>query len=177
MKKSQLDHLIRAAADITKQKRFIVIGSQALHAKFPDLPGVFMISNEADIIVESEPRITEWLNAIGADSRFHETYGYYADPVDDKTATLPSGWKKRLVKLPEGDTGGAVAFCLDPHDLAVSKYVARREKDVEFNREMVTRGILEKEQLLTLLELTNVPESMKERIRNNIEADFVAASK
>jgi hypothetical protein len=34
---------------------------------------------------------TEWLNVIGVDSPFHESFGYYADPVDHKTATLPKG--------------------------------------------------------------------------------------
>jgi len=30
-----------------------------------------------------------------------------------------------------------VGLCLDPHDLAIAKYVAGREKDLEFNRELV----------------------------------------
>lgn len=43
---------------------------------------------------------TELLNAIGQDSQIHETYRYYADPVDEETAILSQGWKERLVKLP-----------------------------------------------------------------------------
>jgi len=174
MKKSQLDHILRAASRITEEKQFIVIGSQSLHAKFPDLPDLLVTSMEADIIVKGKPFVTEWLNAIGADSPFHETFGFYADPVDESAATLPDGWKERLVTLEPGDTNGAVALCLDPHDLAISKYVARREKDIEFNRGMATRGMVDKARLLELLEITNVPAAAKVRIRQYIELDFQA---
>ncbi len=30
------------------------------------------------------------------------------------------------------NTGGAIGWCLDPHDLAFSKLAARREKDLAF---------------------------------------------
>ena len=36
MKKQQVDHVLRAAGRITGQKRFIIIGSQALHGRHPD---------------------------------------------------------------------------------------------------------------------------------------------
>jgi len=71
---------------------------------------------------------TEWLNAIGMDSPFHVTYGYFADPVDERTAVLPSGWRGRLVNLPPGDTEGARGLCLEPHDLAIAKYVAHARR-------------------------------------------------
>jgi hypothetical protein len=47
---------------------------------------------------------------------------------------------------PAGDTAGVSGLCLDPHDLAIAKYVARREKDIVFNRELATRGVVEREQ-------------------------------
>lgn len=50
--------------------------------------------------------VTEWLSAIGQDSPFHEEFGYYADPVEEGTATLPAGWKGRLVNLAPGHTDG-----------------------------------------------------------------------
>ena len=88
MKKSQLDHLLRAARRITRSDQFIVIGSQSLHGRFPDLADELCVSVEADLIARNARERTEWLNAIGADSPFHETFGYYADPVDEKTAVL-----------------------------------------------------------------------------------------
>ncbi len=172
MKKQQLDHILRAAGRITGEKQFIIIGSQALHAKFADLPDEIVMSAEVDLIAKAHPSRTEWLNAIGQDSPFHEQFGYYADPVDEKTAILPKGWKSRLVNLPAGDTEGVHALCLDPHDLAISKYVARREKDVVFTRELARPGIVKEKQLLALLAVTAVSEELRKRIGDDIAADF-----
>lgn len=172
MKKHQLDHVLRAAGRITKVKQFIVIGSQSLHGKYPDLPDELVASAEVDLIAKGEVSRTEWLNIIGQDSPFHQEFGYYADPVDEHTAVLPKGWKSRLVSLPPGDTEGVKALCLEPHDLVIAKYVARREKDITFNRELARRGIVTAKRLLQLLETTPVEASVRERVRRDIEHDF-----
>ena len=129
--------MLRAAGRITGEKQFIIIGSQSLHGKYPDLPDDLVKSFEVDLMALEKADRTEWLEVIGAYSPFHESFGYYADPVDDKTATLPKGWKGRLVNLPPGDTDGVRGLCLDPHDLAIAKYVARREKDLIFTRDLL----------------------------------------
>jgi len=85
---------------------------------------------------------------------------------------LPMGWKGRLVNLPPGDTQGVRGLCLDPHDLAIAKYVARREKDVVFTRALAARGMVEKPQLLALLDKTPIGAESRERIRSFIESDF-----
>jgi len=172
MKKQELDHILRAAGRITGEKQFIIVGSQSLHGKYPDLADDIVRSSEVDLIARKNPRKTESLNAIGVYSPFHETYGYYADPVDETTATLPKGWKGRLVNLPAGDTGGVRGLCLDPHDLAIAKYVARREKDIAFTRELARRGITDQEQLLVLLHKTPIPEDARARLRGYIALDF-----
>jgi hypothetical protein len=114
------------------------------------------------------------VNAIGQDSPFHETFGYYADPVDETTATLPKGWKGRLVNLPPGDTAGVTGLCLDPHDLAIAKYVACREKDLIFTGELARRGIVTRKRLLALLKETPVKEEVRDRIRGDIARDFAS---
>lgn len=91
MKKRHVEHVLRAAAKITGEKQFIIVGSQALHGKFPDIADEIVMSVEVDLIAKKNANRTEWLNAIGQDSTFHETFGYYADPVDESTATLPRG--------------------------------------------------------------------------------------
>ena len=96
MKKQQVDHVLRAASRITGEKQFIIIGSQSLHGKHPDLADDIVRSAEVDLIAKRDASRTEWLNVIGQDSKFHDQFGYYADPVDETTATLPKGWKGRL---------------------------------------------------------------------------------
>lgn len=172
MKKQQLDHVLRSAGRINGQKRFVIIGSQSLHGKYPDPPDDIVRSAEVDLIAAESSDRTEWLNAIGVHSRFHESFGYYADPVDETTAILPEGWKSRLINLPPGDTEGVQGLCLDPHDLAIAKYVARRKKDLAFNRELARRKILDRDQLLALIERTPVSEEVRERIRRDIARDF-----
>ena len=98
--------------------------------------------------------------------------GYYADPVDETSATLPSGWKSRLVNLPPGETEGVQGLCLDPHDLAIAKYVARREKDLAFTRELARRAIVVRDRLLALVDKTPVTEEVRERMRRDIARDF-----
>ncbi|MDE2051582.1 MAG: hypothetical protein KGJ72_11245 [Gammaproteobacteria bacterium] len=172
MKKQQVDHVLRAAGRITGEKQFIIVGSQALHGKHPDLADCIVRSAEVDLLAPKMPDRTEWLIAIGAYSPFHEEFGYYADPVSEESATLPRGWKGRLVKLPAGDTEGVRALCLDPHDLAIAKYAAFREKDLLFTRELARRGIISKGQLLALLEQTKLSDDLRGRIRARIAADF-----
>jgi hypothetical protein len=76
------------------------------------------------------------------------------------------------VHLPPGDTEGVRGLCLDPHDLAIAKYVARREKDIVFTRELARQGLVFRNRLLALLDQTPVTAEVRERIRANVTADF-----
>jgi hypothetical protein len=174
VKKQHVDHVLRAAGRITGEKEFVIVGSQSLHGQYPDLADAIVRSIEVDLIATRNVERTEWLNAIGVDSRFHEQFGYYADPVDESTATLPRGWRKRLVALPPGDTGGVRGLCLDPHDLAISKYVARREKDIEFTRALARHKLIDAAKLVKLVGMTAVPAEARALIRAHIKADFSA---
>jgi len=176
MKKQQVDHVLHAAGRITGERQFIIIGSQSLHGKYPDLADEILRSAEVDLIAGNDGKPTEWLNAIGYLSPFHETFGYYADPVDASTATLPRGWKGRLVHLPPGETDGVSGLCLEPHDLAIAKYAAGREKDLIFTRELARRALVSQERLLSLLDQTQLDEPLRGRIRDRITLDFRAAA-
>jgi len=72
MKKQQVDHVLRAAGRITGEKQFIIIGSQSLHGKHPDLADDIVRSAEVDLIAKRDASRTEWLNVIGQDSKFHD---------------------------------------------------------------------------------------------------------
>lgn len=152
MKKQQVDHVLRAAGRITGEKQFVISGSQSLHGKHPDVADEIVLSFEVDLIALKNPDQTELLNEIGVASPFHQSFGHYADPVDPSTSILPRGWKGRLVNLAPGDTEGVKGLCLEPHDLAIAKYVARPDKDIAFTRELARRGIVSRERLLALLD-------------------------
>ena len=174
MKKRQLDHILRAAGRITGATQFVIVGSQSLHGKHPDLADDIVMSAEVDLFASKTPDVTDLLNEIGVDSPFHVAVGFYADPVDEETAVLPKGWKGRLVTLPPGDTGGVKGLCLEPHDLAIAKYVARRDKDRIFTLELARRGLVRRDKLLELVDRTPVAVETRRRIRADIAADFAA---
>jgi len=143
MQRSQLEHLIRAAAEITNQYEFVVIGSQSIVGSIDHPPAECTVSMEADIYPLQAPELADLIDgSIGELSFFHDHFGYYAQGVSPETARLPHGWEGRLVRLQTTATNGRVAYCLDPVDLFVSKACAAREKDADFNRALLAHGIV-----------------------------------
>ena len=45
--------MLRAAGRITGEKQFVIVGSQALHGKYPDLPDAIWASAEVDLIAKN----------------------------------------------------------------------------------------------------------------------------
>lgn len=144
MTRNQFEHAIRAAGAVLGVTELIVLGSQAVHASMEaDIPLEAMRSVEVDIAVygDLEGRQADLIDgSIGEASMFHETFGYYAQGVVERTAVLPEGWRDRLVRFATPRTGGVVAWCLDVHDLWISKAIAGREKDRDFCRALIKRG-------------------------------------
>ena len=133
MQRLQLEHLIRAAAGITGAEQFVVIGSQAVLGQFLHPPAELLVSIEADLFSLRSPHDADLIDgSIGEGSPFHQTFGYYAHGVAEETAVLPAGWKDRLISVHNENTGGGTGLCLEVHDLAVSKLVAGREKDLDY---------------------------------------------
>lgn len=143
MDRRALEHVLRAAAAISQERDFVVIGSQAVLGQFPYAPEALLSSIEVDVYPRYAPEKSELIDgAIGELSTFHQTFGYYAHGVDETTATLPAGWADRLVPVQNDNTGGAVGWCLEVHDLAASKLVAGRERDLDFITILVREGLV-----------------------------------
>lgn len=133
MRRPQLEHIIRAATGITGATEFVIVGSQAVLGQFPQAPDELLVSIEADVFSLRDPADSDLIDgSIGEGSPFHQTFGYYAHGVSVETAVLPGGWRERVVPIHNPNTGGGTGLCLEIHDLAVSKLVAGREKDVDF---------------------------------------------
>jgi len=144
MNRFQLEHVIRAAAGNANVRDIVVIGSQAILGKHPEAPAELLQSMEADVFPLDAPERSIVIDgAMGELSLFHETFGYYAHGVDESTAVLPLDWKARLVRIENENTMGARGWCLEAHDLAVSKLAASREKDLEYVRALVRLGLVE----------------------------------
>jgi hypothetical protein len=165
MKRHELEHLIRAAGAITGAEEIIVIGSQAILGANPDAPDSLLRSREADLFTLRDPKDADLIDgSIGEGSPFHETFGYYAQGVWLDTATVPHGWQERLIAIRNDNTRHVTALCLEPHDLAVSKLVAGREKDREFVSEMFRHGMIDEGLLLKLIGSLSVSEEEKTNV-------------
>ena len=172
MKRVELEHVIRASAAISGDDEIVVIGSQSILGEFPDAPNELCTSNEADVYPKNKPELADLIDgSIGELSLFHDTFGYYAQGVAPETATLPTGWLSRAIAVRNLNTGGATGWCLEAHDLVLSKYAAGREKDHEFVAAALRHGLVRRDELLRRLADLPVDRLARTRIESRIIAD------
>ena len=173
MTRSELEHLIRAAGAIAEDDQIIIIGSQSVLGQFPRAPASLRASMKADLYPRNRPERAELVDgAIGEGSHFHEQFGYYAQGVGKETAVLPRGWQRRQVRIKNPNTGGVEGLCLEVHDLAISKYVAGREKDLAFTRELARQKFTKKPILLERLSSTRLDPRLGRLVKGRIQRDF-----
>ena len=176
MTRAQLEHIIRAAARITGEKRLILIGSQAILGQFPDAPEPLLRSNEADIYAPDRPDRSELITgAIGPGSQFDRTFRYHGDGVTPTTATLPKGWEERLFPICNTNTDGATGWCLEVHDIAIAKYFANREKDRRYTKDLWKHRLIEARTLEQRLRDTPLGDEDRERMRAAARRDQTEA--
>ena len=177
--RSQLCHVVRAAARVTGLTDLVVIGSQAVLGTHEagHLPWEATRSAEADVAIDlviakvseaaDESALADDVDgAIGEGSEFHREFGYYGQGVETTTATLPDGWRERLVPLVcEGDEP-VVGWCLEINDLWISKAAAGRSKDAEFCDALVEADLVDLDEIelrsesLAALDHTRVRQAM-----------------
>ena len=125
MKRSDLEHLLRAAGRVIDADQIIVVDSQAILATIPDfmLPPEATMSVEADLIpLDGTEALGDQIDgAIGEASMFHQTFGVYAQGVGYETITAPDGWRDRLIAYSNDNTDGVTGLCLEINDLWLTK--------------------------------------------------------
>ena len=173
MTREQLEHIVRAAAYLVDDDELIVVGSQAVLGEFPDAPPALLSSNEADVYPKNKPELADVIDGtIGELSPFHETFGYYAHGVGETTAILPEGWRERLVPVCNANTRGATGWCLEIHDLVMSKLAAGREKDLEFALEAARHRLVTEDVLSKRLSVIQLPEKLRPIVAGRIARLF-----
>ena len=140
MKHDELAHVLRASAAISNETSFVLVGSQAVLLLLDQPPADLLMSTEIDLYPALHPEKADLIDgAIGANSTFHDTFGYHVDGVSPETASLPGDWMSRAVLTYFGDI---TAICPDLHDLVVSKCAAGRDKDADFVRSLLAGGLI-----------------------------------
>ena len=173
MRRSELEHLIRASGEVAADDEIIIIGSQAILGQFPDAPVRLLSSMEAAVYPKNHPEKADEVDgAIGEGSSFHELHGYYAQGVGPKTAVLPEDWERRLVEVKNENTNGVTGHCLEVHDLAISKLIAMRPKDLEFVQELVRHDMIDQKTKLRRLKQTDLEDSIRRIAHARIKSFF-----
>lgn len=170
MRLDQLAHVVGASANVTGEREFVVIGSQAILGTDPDAPATLLVSMEVDIYPRARPeRADEIDGALGDGSQFHRTFGYYAHAVGPETAKAPAGWEQRLVPLSvdprPGSDRSAVAYCLEAHDLVLAKCAAGRDRDWEFALGALRAGLVDGDELLERIDAMPLDEERRGDVR------------
>jgi hypothetical protein len=169
MTRDELEHIIRASADVTDQYEFIIVGSQSILGSVANPQEVFTMSAEADIYPLNAPELADKIEgALGEGSPFHETYGYYAQGVGPETTILPSDWKNRVHRLQSAGTNDRVGYCLDVVDLFMSKAVAGRDKDRGFCMALFEYKYVKLDQVLDLVSTMPMNDEQQRRLRSTI---------
>ena len=168
MKREDLEYIIRAAGDVLQESEVIIVGSQAiLGAPYEGLPKDVMLSVEVDVMAMHDPDGSKALRlngAIGEMTRFDESYGYYAEGVEEGLCRLPNGWRERLIPVESPATNGVTGLCLEPHDLCASKLLAGRDKDLKYVASLLRSGHVKVDVLIERVQATDATANEFERI-------------
>jgi len=164
MNREQLEHAIRAACNVAGDQELYVFGSQAILAQYPEAHQELRKSIEVDLSPKNKPdRVDRIDGALGENSVFHQTHGFYVHGVSLETAALPEGWKQRTIKVHDYMDENKVGWCVEAHDLAASKLIAFRSKDAEFVRRLLIEGMIDATTLLNRIKLIQIDSKLKER--------------
>lgn len=96
MQVGEINHVLRAVAEITKHKTFVIVGASAVIARLRgNVSPPMTMTAEVDIYafdVANVEDLSDLIDAnIGQDSQFHSTFGYYADGISPETAKMADG--------------------------------------------------------------------------------------
>jgi hypothetical protein len=177
MTRAQLEHIIRAAGTISDDDDLIIVGSQAILGQFPNAPEELLVSKEADVFPRNRIERSDMIDStIGEGSAFQREFGYYAHGIGEETAVLPDGWRDRLVLVSGENTRNVRGWCLEVHDLAISKHVAGREKDIDFTQALVRHGMVSRDILRERLAATAIDDQLRAHIGARIDAQFTSGT-
>lgn len=171
MTRSQLEHAIRAACDVSGDTEVWVFGSQSILGEHPDAPVTLRRSIEVDVAPRNHPnRVIDIDAVLGELSMFHETHDFYVHGVPVESAILPFGWQVRTYRLRNHNTRDNTGYCLEGHDLAASKLAAFRDKDRDFVRVLLTERLIDADVLLERIALMDVVPELRDRMERWVHA-------
>lgn len=167
MNREELEHAIRAACEISGDNELYIFGSQAILGQYPDADKKLRRSIEVDASPKNRPdKVDNIDGALGENSRFHKTHGFYVHGVSIESAALPKGWKDRTNKVVDYINEDNIGWCVEAHDLAASKLIAFRDKDIAFVRTLLVQNLINVDILQKRLKMIDHNEKIVARALN-----------
>ncbi|MCH7226805.1 DUF6036 family nucleotidyltransferase [Haloferula sp. A504] len=167
-----LKHLLRSATALADDRRFLVLGSASLLATFPDLgdaDSILATTYDADLCPEPFDELTGIMldEALGENRAYFRRHGYHADILRDSILnTLPTGWRERLVTIPDCPT----ALALEVNDLAAVKLLVGRPKDLELIRQLHESGRITAGTVRERIDALEISVELKPRLLANFKS-------
>jgi hypothetical protein len=174
MNLAALQHLIRSAHALAEEVPLLVLGSASLLASFPELgdpQGPLASTFDADLCPDPFDELTAIMldEALGENRAYFRIHGYHADILRDSILeTLPTGWRDRLVSVPETEAARA----LDPHDLAAVKLLVGRPKDLTLVSELHSAGQLDPVIVRERIDLLPIPVELMPQLLDSFRSIF-----
>jgi hypothetical protein len=173
MLRSQLQHVIFEIGRRFDIQDFHIIGSAAILAALPNPPkGALTATRDVDVIPPNDDeRLADRISfVLGEASDFDIEHGYYAQGVTSRTPTYaPNDWKARALPVRVDQYTG---WCMDPHDLVLSKLGAGREKDFDFAHSTARLELVRREELLARLGMVVCSDEQRLQIASRVYAMF-----
>lgn len=164
MDREQLEHAIRAACTVSGDNELYIFGSQAILGQYPDANEHLRRSIEVDLSPKNKPEAIDKIDgALGENSSFHQTHGFYVHGVSLETAALPEGWKDRTTKVQDYMDENNIGWCVEGHDLAASKLIAFRDKDRTFVRRLLIEDMIDVGELINRIQSIDTEKDLKKR--------------
>ena len=173
MLRSQLQHVILEIGRRFDLRDFYIIGSAAILAVLPNPPeGALTATRDVDVIPPNDDeRLADQISfVLGEASEFEFEHGYYAQGVTSETpAYAPGGWMERALPI---RVDAYTGWCMEAHDLVLSKLGAGREKDLEFAKAAASLALIQRDELMRRLPLVSCADEHRRLIENRISALF-----
>lgn len=131
LSREKVEHGLRAAADILGTKDLVLIGSAT--AVFGEGRYTLRMARSEEIDTyspDARARSGDELESIGPRTPFFETHGFYVDGVSPDTARMPADWRDRATTVPLKTDPSIRVTVPELNDVALSKLIAWREKDI-----------------------------------------------
>jgi len=174
MQRHQLQHVILEIGRRFALPDFYIVGSAAILAILPNPPeGALTATRDVDVIPpQDDESLADRISfVLGEASEFDLEHGYHAQGVTSQTPSYaPTDWKARTVPIRVEEHTG---WCMEIHDLVLSKLGAGREKDFDFARSTAALGLVRRDELIQRLADINCSEEHRKRIVARVEALFL----